>query len=138
MEEKEINADPTHSLPDLKERIVAVLNARNLTYKQLVDYIGVTEESLDHALEQNTIEIRTLELISKELRIPLYSFFRDPNAQFNTDEHPFYNVNIWAPEEIHLRTENETLRQEIDRLRMEIAKKELFIQGLESQLKGKP
>ncbi len=138
MEEKEINADPAHSLPDLKERIVAVLNARNLTYKQLVDYIGVTEEALDQALEQNTIEIRTLELISKELRIPLYSFFRDPNAQHSADEHPFYNVNIWAPEEIHLRTENETLRQEIERLRMEIAKKELFIQGLESQLKGKP
>jgi transcriptional regulator with XRE-family HTH domain len=138
MEEKESNVDAAHSLPDLKERIVAVLNARNLTYKQLVDYIGVTEEALDHALEQNTIEIRTLELISKELRIPLYSFFRDPNAQSLSDEHPFYNVNIWAPEEIHLRTENETLRQEIERLRMEIAKKELFIQGLESQLKGKP
>ncbi|HET6989900.1 MAG TPA: hypothetical protein VFJ43_01195 [Bacteroidia bacterium] len=126
-----------HTVPNLKERIVAVLNARNLTYQQLVDYIGVSEKTLDDALEQNTIEIRTLELISKELRIPLYSFFRNPDAEQNAPEHPFYNVNIWAPEEIHLRTENETLRQEVERLRMEIAKKELFIQGLENQLKRK-
>jgi transcriptional regulator with XRE-family HTH domain len=123
-------------LPDLKERIVAVLNARNLTYSQLVEHLGVTEEALDLALAENTIEIRTLELISKELRIPLYSFFRDPSNDASELEQPFYNVNIWAPEEIQLRTENENLRQEIDLLRMEIAKKELLIQGLESQIKG--
>ena len=126
-----------HGLPDLKERIVAVLNARNLSYKQLVDYIGIPEEELDQALELNTIEIRTLELISKELRIPLYSFFRNPDAVPTEQDQRFYNVNIWAPEEIHLRTENENLRSEIERLRMEIAKKELFIQGLEGQLKKK-
>ena len=60
------------SVPNLKERIIAVLAARNLTYKQLTDYLGVSEQQLDHALEQNTIEIRTLEQISKDLRIPLY------------------------------------------------------------------
>jgi transcriptional regulator with XRE-family HTH domain len=135
--EEELNKEMEHAIPDLKERIIAVLKARNLTYEQLVDYIGVTEQALDEALEQNTIEIRTLELISKELRIPLYSFFRHPEAENGSPEHPFYNVNIWAPEEIQLRTENETLRNEIERLRMEIAKKELFIQGLESQLKSK-
>lgn len=128
--------DAEHTLHDLKERIVAVLNAKNLTYAQLVEHLGTTEEALDHALAENTIEIRTLELISKELRIPLYSFFRDPSVEHNESEQPFYNVNIWAPEELHLRTENETLRQEVERLRMEIARKELLIQGLEGQLKG--
>ncbi|MDQ3111218.1 MAG: hypothetical protein M3R17_15120 [Bacteroidota bacterium] len=136
MEEK-VNIEMQHAVPDLKERIIAVLSARNLTYEQLVEYIGLTEKALDEALEQNTIEIRTLELISKELRIPLYSFFRNPESEEQSDAHPFYNVNIWAPEEIQLRTENETLRNEIERLRMEIAKKELFIQGLENQLKSK-
>ena len=52
-------------LPDLKERIIAVLNAKNLTYRQLVEHLGTSEEDLDHALAENTIEIRTLELISK-------------------------------------------------------------------------
>ena len=137
MEEKKINLETEHTVPDLKERIIAVLNARNLTYEQLVEYIGLTEKALDEALEQNTIEIRTLELISKELRIPLYSFFRNPETDEHTESHPFYKVTIWAPEEIQLRTENETLRNEVERLRMEIAKKELFIQGLENQLKSK-
>lgn len=123
-------------LTDLKERIIAVLSAKNLSYKQLVEHLGTTEEELDIALAENTIEIRTLELISKELRIPLYSFFRDPDIDYRETEQPFYNVNIWAPHEIQLRTENETLRQEIERLRMEIAKKELLIQGLEGQLKS--
>lgn len=123
------------ALPNLKERIIAVLDSRKLTYKQLTEYLGVTEQQLDHALEQNTIEIRTLEQISKELRIPLYSFFRNPDDINNEGEHPYYNVNIWAPEEMHMRVENDNLRAEVDRLRLEIARKELLIQGLEQQLK---
>lgn len=123
------------SVPNLKERIIAVLTARNLTYKQLTDYLGVSEAQLDHALEQNTIEIRTLEQISKELRIPLYSFFRGPDESVEGETQPFYNVNIWAPEEMQVRVENDNLRVEIERLRLEIARKELLIQGLEDQLK---
>lgn len=123
------------SVPNLKERIIAVLAARNLTYKQLTDYLGVSEQQLDHALEQNTIEIRTLEQISKELRIPLYSFFRGPGESVEGENQPFYNVNIWAPDEMHVRVENDNLRSEIERLRLEIARKELLIQGLEDQLK---
>lgn len=124
------------SIPNLKERIIAVLAARNLTYKQLTDYLGVSEQQLDHALEQNTIEIRTLEQISKELRIPLYSFFRNPEDPIEGVEgQPYYNVNIWAPQEMQVRVENDNLRAEIERLRLEIARKELLIQGLEEQLK---
>ena len=128
-------SDFQHTAPNLKDRIIAVLTARNLTYKQLTDYLGLSEQQLDHALEQNTIEIRTLEQISKELRIPLYSFFRHPDEAVEGDTQPFYNVNIWAPEEMHVRVENDNLRAEIERLRLEIARKELLIQGLEEQLK---
>jgi transcriptional regulator with XRE-family HTH domain len=127
-----------HTVPNLKERIIAVLAARNLTYKQLTDYLGVSEQQLDHALEQNTIEIRTLEQISKELRIPLYSFFRGPEESLDAETKPFYNVNIWAPDEMQVRVENDNLRAEIDRLRLEVARKELFIQALEEQLKKQP
>jgi transcriptional regulator with XRE-family HTH domain len=127
--------DVHHTVPNLKERIIAVLAARNLTYKQLTDYLGISEQQLDHALEQNTIEIRTLEQISKELRIPLYSFFRGPDQELGTESQPFYNVNIWAPDEMQVRVENDNLRAEIERLRLEIARKELLIQALEEQLK---
>lgn len=123
------------SVPNLKQRIIAVLAARSLTYKQLTEYLGITEQQLDHALEQNTIEIRMLEQISKELRIPLYSFFRNPDEDDTEDGQPYYNVNIWAPQELQVRAENDTLRAENERLRLEIARKELLIQGLEDQLK---
>lgn len=129
------NADIGHDAPFLKERIVAVLSAKNLTYEQLVQHLGLTEQELDSALADNSIEIRTLELISKELRIPLYSFFRDPRIETEEHDQPYYNVNIWAPEEINLRVENDTLRRELERLRLELAKRELLIQSLEEQLK---
>ncbi|MCE2772682.1 MAG: hypothetical protein LW750_04480 [Bacteroidetes bacterium] len=120
--------------PVLKERIIAVLNARNLSYKQLVDYLGTTEAELDQALADNTIEIRTLELISKELRIPLYSFFRH-HEHPQSEEIPYYNVNIWAPAQMQLQQQNEHLVAELERMKLEIAKKELLIQALEEQLK---
>jgi transcriptional regulator with XRE-family HTH domain len=120
--------------PVLKERIISVLNARNLSYKQLVDYLGTTEAELDQALADNTIEIRTLELISKELRIPLYSFFRDHEHPAG-EEIPYYNVNIWAPAQMQLQQQNEHLVAELERMKLEIAKKELLIQALEEQLK---
>jgi hypothetical protein len=38
---------------------------------------------------------------------------------------------------MQLRNENEALREEIDKLRLEVAKKEILIQGLEDQLKAR-
>ncbi|MCU0435171.1 MAG: hypothetical protein MUC87_17065 [Bacteroidia bacterium] len=135
MTEQDNTSVPTH--PDLKKRIEAILKMRDYTYTALVDHLGTTERELDRALAQSTIEIRTLEKISKALRIPLYSFFRNTDEPGDDQPHNYYNVNIWAPEEIQLRTENENLRQEVDRLRLEVAKKEILIQGLEEQLKAK-
>lgn len=121
----------------LKERIVAVLRSKNFSYGELVNYLGTTEEALDQALADSTIEIRTLEQISKELRIPLYSFFRDPSlaGEGEIDEQAYYNVNIWAPAEIQLLAENDRLRKELEQLKLELAKKELLIQSIEEQLK---
>jgi len=136
MQEQESNNEfLEHNLPNLKERIVSVLKAKNFSYEELVNYLGTTEAVLDKALEENSIEIRTLEQISKELRIPLYSFFRGPLPEGEEGEQSYYNVNIWAPSEIQLLAENSTLRKEIERLKLELAKKELLIQSIEEQLK---
>lgn len=135
MEAKPNDETPHFDFPaNLKERIVAVLKAKDFTYQELVNYLGTTEEVLDKALEESSIEIRTLEQISKELRIPLYSFFRGPVNE-EGDEEAYYNVNIWAPAEIQLLTENERLRKEIETIKLELARKELLIQSLEEQLK---
>lgn len=124
------------TLPDLKQRIEAILKTRDYSYKALVEHLGTTEAALDKALAQSTIEIRTLEHISKALRIPLYSFFRNPQNETEEEQlKNFYNTNLWASGESQLRSENEALRDEIDKLRLEVAQKEILIQGLENQLK---
>jgi hypothetical protein len=84
------------------------------------------------------MEIRTLELISKELRIPLYSFFRDNylDASLNWKD-PYYNVSLWTVEETRLRMEIQALLNEVETLRSELRSKEMLIEALEEQLKKK-
>ena len=62
---------------DIKVRLIEILKKENYTFTQLAEYIDMSEEELTNALEQKTLELRSLELISKTLKIPLYSFFRE-------------------------------------------------------------
>jgi hypothetical protein len=123
---------------NLKDKIENLLAQQKHTYKDLAEHLNLTETQLDHALETKTLEVRTLELISKELRIPLYSFFRDPEmlASYNsTLKEPYYNVNIWSDQELKYKNEISILREEISKLNLEISKRDLLIEALESQLK---
>jgi transcriptional regulator with XRE-family HTH domain len=119
---------------NLKEKILEVLKLKNYTYADLASYLNVSEQDLDFALENNTLEIRTLELISKELRIPLYSFFRENFDGFNFEQEPYYNVNIWSKEEAKFTLELKALKQEIELLKLELRQKDLLIDALEAQL----
>lgn len=124
---------------DLKDKIIELLKEKNVTYIQLAEHLSVTEKELDHALETRTLEVRTLELISKELRIPLYSFFRDPVAlqkYMNSNLEPYYNVNIWSDQEIRYKNEIHLLKDQIEDLKAELAKRENLIDALEGQLKS--
>jgi transcriptional regulator with XRE-family HTH domain len=128
----------TVAIMNLKEKILQVLEMKKFTYADLASYLNISESELDFALENNTLEIRTLELISKELRIPLYSFFRENFEGFNFEKEPYYNVNIWSSEESKYTLELKALRQEIEILRTEIRQKDLLIDALEDQItKGK-
>ena len=119
---------------NLKEKILQVLTVKKFTYADLASYLNISESELDFALENNTLEIRTLELISKELRIPLYSFFRENFEGFDYDKEPYYNVNIWSKEEAKFTLELKALRQELDELRAEVRQKDLLIDALEAQI----
>jgi len=119
---------------NLKERILQVLALKKFTYSDLASYLNISEADLDYALENNTLEIRTLELISKELRIPLYSFFRENFSDFNFEKQPYYNVNIWSKEEAKFTLELKALRQEVEHLRAEIRQKDLLIDALENEV----
>lgn len=118
----------------LKEKLLEVLKDKKFSYSEFVSHLGMSEKDFDLALENNAVELRTLELISKELRIPLYSFFREgENTQ--GEKESFYNVNIWSTEEIRLRREINVLKQEVESLKAEVRQNELLIQALEEQIK---
>ena len=119
---------------DLKSKILAILEMKKFTYQDLSSYLNISETDLDYALEHNTLEIRTLELISKELRIPLYSFFRENFEGFDFEKEPYYNVNIWSKEEAKFTMELKALRQELESLRAEVRQKDLLIEALEAQM----
>lgn len=124
---------------DLKDKIIDLLKEKNVSYVQLAEHLNLSEKELDHALETRTLEVRTLELISKELRIPLYSFFRDPDAlqkYMNSNLEPYYNVNIWSDQEIRYKNEIHLLKDQIEDLKAELAKRENLIDALEGQLKS--
>ncbi len=123
----------------LKEKLLQVLELKNYTYADLAAYLSISESELDAAIENNTIEIRTLELISKELRIPLYSFFRENFEGFDFEKEPYYNVSIWDKEEEPKSIPDvKALRKEIEALRADLEKKANIIHELESKLdKGK-
>ncbi len=128
----EIDTLPTINL---KSKILNVLKIKNYSYADLAIYLCVSESELDTALENNSMEIRTLELISKELRIPLYSFFRENITGFDFEKESYYNVNIWSKEEAKYTLELKALRQEIEDLRAQLRQKDLLVDALESQIK---
>ena len=126
--------DTKVEIMNLKEKILQVLEMKKFTYADLASYLNISEHDLDYALEHNTLEIRTLELISKELLIPLYSFFRENFNGFDFEKEPYYNVNIWSKEEAKFTLELKALRQEVEQLRAELRQKDLLIDALEGQL----
>jgi transcriptional regulator with XRE-family HTH domain len=123
---------------NLKDKIIQLLEVKKLTYNDLANHLGITDEQLNHALETKTLEVRTLELISKELRIPLYSFFRDEelmNKYISEQKKKYYDVNIWSDQEILLKNDISVLNARISDLEREIAQKNELILNLEKQLK---
>ena len=128
---------------DLKDKVIQALKLADHSYSELAEYLGMTEEELDRRLEDNTLEVRSMELISKALRIPLYSFFRDGNVEMNYDEELYYNVDIWGKKGVELRTtirkdsEGNIAEGEMDRLKKEIREKELLLEEMKRKLGGR-
>jgi transcriptional regulator with XRE-family HTH domain len=123
---------------NLKNKIITLLEQNKYTYKELAEHLKISEAELDHALETKTLEVRTLELISKELRIPLYSFFRDPAEMekiLSPDKQRYYDVNIWSDQEVKYRAEITKLKEELEKLAIEAKNKDMLIEALEGELK---
>lgn len=107
---------------DIKSQLVEILAKENYTFSQLADYLNMNEDDLTTALNNKTLELRNLELISKALRVPLYSFFRGKESEINYSEKPYYINKLWTGDDT-LKTEGQ-LRNEIGLLHEIIALKE--------------
>ena len=128
---------------NLKDKVLEVLKLQKHSYPELAEHVGLSEKELDKQFSDNSLEVRTLELISKALRIPLYSLFRDTNYQFNYDEELYYNVDIWGKDGVELRA---TLKKdslgnisqvEIEKLKTQLKEMEKLVNELETKLKRK-
>jgi transcriptional regulator with XRE-family HTH domain len=117
----------------LKKRIIEILTEQEHTYAQLAEFIGLSEADLDFALEHNSIDIRTLELISKALRISLYSFFKENGDDSSVSKQKYY-FDLWSPNETRLKDEIESLKKQIELFKAQIEEKDRIIAV---SLKGK-
>lgn len=109
-------------MDSLKQKIQEILAKENYTFKQLADYLNIPEEQLESGLSNKTLELRHLEEISKNLRVPLYSFFREHDFKLNFHEKPVYTNKLWH--ENDQEASPQRLMEEIEMLKQAIAFKE--------------
>ncbi len=113
-------------MQSLKEKIEKILATENYTFKQLAEYLNLSEVELNDGLENKTLELRYLEEISKNLKVPLYSFFRNPDSAINYSEKPFYVNKLWndgdEPSPQKLMEEIEMLKKALIFKEAELAK----------------
>jgi hypothetical protein len=107
---------------DIKSKIVEILNKEEYTFSELAEYLQMSEEKLTEELNTKTLELRNLESISKALRVPLYSFFRQENFKFDFSQKPYYINKLWTGDDDQKTADQ--LNQEISLLKKIIKLKE--------------
>ena len=116
-----MSSQTTTSMNSLREKIEEILVKENYTFTQLADYLNLSEAQLEEGLANKTLELRYLEDISKNLKVPLYSFFRDHNQKINYTEKPYFVNKLWNDSE---EVSPQKLMEEIEMLKQAIAQKE--------------
>ena len=109
-------------MTELLDKINEVLKSMNYSFEDLAMHLGMNSQELKKSIEDRKLELKTLEFISKELRIPLYSFFRSedfPNANI-VEEDTFYKNKINQMIVEQLEVENAMMRKEIDQLKKQL------------------
>jgi hypothetical protein len=65
----------------IREKIEVFLIEENYTFAQLANDVNMSEKELEDGLNDKTLPIKELELVSKITRVSLYSFVRDEDEQ---------------------------------------------------------
>jgi len=60
----------------IKEKIEVFLIQENFTFAQLANELDMSEKDLEDGLNNKTLPMKELELVSKVTRVSLYSFVR--------------------------------------------------------------
>ena len=97
----------------LIKRIEAFLESREQTLDDLAEYLEMDMDELVRGIQDSSVEVRTLESISKALRIPLYSFF--PGFIDNAKRHeiPYYDRRLPSEGSGKVKSEIEIIEEEI-------------------------
>lgn len=107
---------------DIISELAAILARENYTFAQLATHLDMSEEQLSEELSHKSLPLRKLELISKALRVPLYSFFRPDHPEVAAYEKPFYVNKLWTGDDAGKTVAQ--LRSEISLLKQIIHQKE--------------
>ena len=107
---------------DLKENIIQVLKQQKHTYGELAKYLNLSTSELDKAFATNSLDVRTLETIAKELKLPLYRLFRDPIGNITQSTEYYKELGFNLEDIIKLKTKLDIALQEIEFLKKELEK----------------
>lgn len=107
---------------DVKGEIIKILEKEHYTFSQLAEHLHMTEDALNKELNEKTLQLRNLEVISKTLRVPLYSFFRKGPITFDHKQKPYFINKLWTGDDEQKSASQ--LTEEINLLRQIILLKE--------------
>jgi len=114
-------------------RIRVFLKEKNVSLNLLADYLDYSVDEMESALNDESVEMRLVEQISKNLQIPLYSFFSSPGEnKIYTYKPKKDNSEIRS-----LKMRLDAANSEIESLKNKLSKKELLIQQLEREIASK-
>lgn len=119
---------------NIGQKILSYITRKNIPVADLAERIDIDASQLEKALTENNLDIKTLEKISKELRIPLYSFFT--NASFDDIvkksrfEIPYYIERLDPEEKSDFRNLITGLIDEIEHLKIQLNERDMLIEQL--------
>jgi hypothetical protein len=102
----------------LKIRVTEAFHTGMFDEELIEKRIGMPIANLMEALDNRNIELRTLETLSKELRIPLYSMFQEATIYEREAGQLNYYINRESRTEIdNLKVENDKLKKQVEELK---------------------
>jgi len=116
----------------LLSRINTFLKSRGQTLDDLAEYLEMDLDELKRGISDSSVEVRTLENISKALRIPLYSFFPGFIDHAKKHEIPYYDRRLPEPKDLKVKSEIEIVQEEIRFLTKYLKNRQKQLEDLEN------